>query len=125
MQTNGQSMTRCSFIGKGGMKMKKNHHPYQRFYHRLTPALVSKVEEFRLLGYESVQLDSLWNYFIKKKWKNAQQDVRIYQLVSDIIALKPGDFMNYATVEAYRSSPLLTDQNREEIQYLFHPQKER
>ncbi|MBE3569879.1 MAG: post-transcriptional regulator [Bacillales bacterium] len=104
--------------------MKKNHHPYERYYHRLKPALVSKVEEFRLLGYGAVQLDSLWNYFIKKKWKNAQQDIRIYQLVSDIIALKPGDFMNYATVESYRSSSLLTEQNREEIQNLFHSKKE-
>jgi hypothetical protein len=104
--------------------MKKNHHPYERYYHRLKPALVSKVEEFRLLGYGAVQPDSLWDYFIKKKWRNVQQDIRIYQLVSDIIALKPGDFMNYATVEAFRSSPLLTEQNQEEIQNLFHSKKE-
>jgi len=63
--------------------------------------------------------------FHQEKMEECPTRCRIYQLVSDIIALKPGDFMNYATVEAYRSSPLLTDQNREEIQYLFHPQKER
>ena len=104
--------------------MKKNHHPYQRYYHRLKPALVSKVEEFRLLGYGAIDMDSLWNYFIKKKWRNIQQDMRIYELVSDIISLKPGDFMNYAQVEAYRSSSIFTEQNQKQLQALFHFKKE-
>ncbi len=47
----------------------------------------------------------------------------MYQLVADIVSTKPVDYMNFATVEAYRSPNWLEEVNHEELQELFRPKK--
>ncbi|MDQ0214588.1 hypothetical protein J2S13_000984 [Oikeobacillus pervagus] len=104
--------------------MKKEGHPYDRFFYKLKPALYSKAEELELLGYDQIEVDSLWEYLTKKKWKKYESDVRVYQLVSDILSIKPGDYMNYKTIEAFRSPNWFTEINEEELQQLLQPNKQ-
>ncbi|MBM7648990.1 hypothetical protein JOC78_001940 [Bacillus ectoiniformans] len=96
-------------------------HPYEQYFHQLLPALTSKVEEFRLLEYGTIDIASLWDYLLKKKWKKPVEGVHMYSLVSDIVSMKPGDFMNYATIEAFRSPDWLEEVNQEELQELLYP----
>jgi hypothetical protein len=43
---------------------------------------------------------------LNKKWKN-RKDVQIHELAGDILSVKIGEFMNYATVESFKTSNLL------------------
>ncbi|BCB04959.1 post-transcriptional regulator [Bacillus sp. KH172YL63] len=103
--------------------MKNNQHPYDRFYDSLLPALESKVEEFDILGYGKATVDRLWAYLTKKKWKKPETDVKIFQLVSDVLTVKPGEYMNFETMEAYHSPNWFAEVNEEELNELLHPKK--
>lgn len=98
-------------------------HPYNKYFHSLLPALKSKVEEFRLLNYGTIDIPSLWEYLTKKKWRKPEEDVHVYELVADILSIMPGDYMNYATIEAYRSANLFEEVNEEEWQELLGSKK--
>jgi hypothetical protein len=105
--------------------MKTNQHPYDRFYDSLEPALSSKVEEFEILGYGKANVERLWAYLTKKKWKKPEMDVKLFQLVNDVLTVKPGEYMNFETVEAYRSPNWFEDINEEELNELLRPGKKR
>lgn len=98
-------------------------HPYDIYYRKLLPALVSKVEEFKLFEYETVSLQTLWHYLTKKKWKAVQEEPAVSKLVSDILAVKPGDYMNFTQVSAYKSLEWDTPLSEEEMTKLFEPRK--
>ncbi|XXM73607.1 post-transcriptional regulator [Lysinibacillus sphaericus] len=105
--------------------MKANQHPYDRFYDSLVPALSSKVEEFELLGYGRADIERLWAYLTKKKWKKPEVHVKTYQLVSDVLTVKPGEYMSFETVEAYRSPNWFEEVNEEELNELLRPGRKR
>ena len=79
-------------------------HEYDRFPSRGTTCVKSKLEEFFVLGYGSIKEDGLWEFLTKKKWKKMNEDIRLYEIVDDILSVKLGEYMNYATVEAFKSS---------------------
>ncbi len=99
-------------------------HPYEKYFQLLLPALKSKVEEFRLLEYGAIDIPSLWGYLLRKKWKKPKDEARVHKLVADIVSTTPGDYMNYAQLEAYRSSNWLEEINEEELQELLGPKKQ-
>lgn len=47
----------------------ENSHVNENNRTQVQPVLKSKLEEFRLLGVDSVTEQGLWEYLIKKKWK--------------------------------------------------------
>lgn len=102
----------------------EGHHPYEKYYEELEPVIKSKAEEFTVIGYGAVEMKDLWNYLMKKKWKNAKtDDVHMYSLVSDILSVKPGDFMSFMAVEAYRSPDWFADLDEAELDELLNPDK--
>lgn len=91
--------------------MEKNHS-YNHFRTQVTPALTSKLEEFRLLGYDSVSADGLWEFLLKKKWKKVKEEIRIYEIIEDILAIKVSDFISYTTIETYKNNDFnMEDEN--------------
>ncbi|MGI8383225.1 post-transcriptional regulator [Robertmurraya sp. P23] len=96
------------------MEMDKS---YDRFRKEVHPALISKIEEFSLLGYGTISQDSLWEFLSKKKWRKPKEDVKVYEVVSDILSVNVGEYMNYATVEAFKSDEfsLANDEERREL----------
>lgn len=78
-------------------------HPADLYKDHVRPFLYSKLEEFKILGYDDVELESLWSYLTDKKWKK-KTELSIYELASDILSVKIGEFMNYATVESFKTS---------------------
>lgn len=60
----------------------------------------SKAEELQLLGYDHVQAKEVWNCVSSKYVKHGQPS--LHQLVSDILSLRPTQFMNYLMLSAYK-----------------------
>lgn len=96
----------------------KVEHIYDQFRGKVQPALESKASEFRVLGYETITPDEIWTYLIEKKWRRLKENIHLYEVVADILALKVGDYMNYATVEAFREADIFSI-SEEERKALF------
>lgn len=77
-------------------------HPYEKFRSEMVLALESKQEEFQLLGYPEVEVNDIWMYLTKKKWKKPNLEIRSYEVFQDIMSIKVADYMNYVTIEALR-----------------------
>ena len=48
-------------------------HPADLYKDHLKPFLRSKTEEFRILGYDDIEIEELWSYLLNKKWKNRNE----------------------------------------------------
>lgn len=81
-----------------------NAHLYDQFREQVQPALLAKVGEFRISGYETIKADEIWTFLIEKKWRRPKENIHLYEVVSDILSIKIGDYMNYATVEAFKKA---------------------
>jgi hypothetical protein len=79
-------------------------HKYDHFRILVQPAIQSKVEELSLLGYGTYLESQIWDFLVKKKWKRPKEEIFIYEIVEEILSLKPGEFMSFQTVEALKSS---------------------
>ncbi|WP_338777338.1 post-transcriptional regulator [Metabacillus sp. FJAT-52054] len=77
-------------------------HPAELYRHHVRPFMKSKLEEFMILGYDHVSEQELWTYLLKKKWKS-KEELMIYKMVSDIMSVRAGEFMNFAAVESYKA----------------------
>lgn len=84
-------------------------HAYDSFRKEVQPALTCKVDEFALLGYETISEDELWEFLKIKKWRKAKEEVKIYEIVSDIMSIKVGEYMTYASVEAMKNEEFSLD----------------
>ncbi len=93
-------------------------HEFERFRNQVIPALKSKVEELSLLGYGTVREEQLWEFLTHKKWKKVKEDKKLYEIIDDILSVKPGEYMNYASVEALKLSEFSFD-NEEELRELL------
>jgi hypothetical protein len=99
------------------------NHPYDAYYNKLLPALISKVEEFRLMNYETAEADMLWRYLVNKKWKSMDVDRSLSRLVGDILSVKPGEYMNYTQITAFKTPEWNDPLSGEELASLFAPPK--
>jgi hypothetical protein len=88
-------------------------HRYDEYRDQVTPALNSKKEEFELFGYGSVSEQQLWDFLVQKKWKKPKDEMRLYEIVAEILAVQPGEFMNYTTVEAFKLGSFALDDEDE------------
>jgi hypothetical protein len=68
------------------------------------PAMRSKMEEFRLFGYEEVTEEIVWQFLLQKKWKKRSiEELKLYELVNDILAVKISEVMNFMTMEVFKN----------------------
>ncbi len=90
-----------------------NSRIFDQLRTQLQPALASKLEEFSLLGYDSVTENELWKFLVKKKWKKVKEEIRIYEMIQDILSVKVSDYMSFATIEAYKAPEFSFDDENE------------
>ncbi|PLS01271.1 post-transcriptional regulator [Neobacillus cucumis] len=95
-----------------------NGHMNGEFRTEVQPALKSKLEEFRLLGMESVSEQELWGFLVKKKWKKVKHEMRLYEMIQEILSVKASDYLNFITIESYKSSEFSLE-NEEELKELL------
>ncbi|WP_240376464.1 post-transcriptional regulator [Bacillus piscicola] len=67
------------------------------------PALVSKWEEFRLLGYTQATKEEIWLCVLEKLHKRGEP-VRLHALINTILSLRLSEFMTRITVQSYQES---------------------
>ena len=82
----------------------ENSHVFNQFRSKVEPVLVSKLEEFKLLGYDSVSQEGLWEFLTRKKWKKVKDEKRLYEIVDDILSVKVSDFISFTTIETYKNN---------------------
>lgn len=89
-----------------------------KYRNEVEPALKSKQEEFLILGYDQFTEDDIWNYLMKKKWIKLKSELKLHEIVQQILALKIGDFMNFRTVEAFKETEFSME-NQEDLMELL------
>ena len=72
-------------------------------YERLKPALISKKEEMKRLGYPYINEEDIWNYLKETNWKKSV-DLELYQMVSDIMNADNELVNDYLTEKLYSRS---------------------
>ena len=72
-------------------------------YERLKPALISKKEEMKRLGYPYIKEEDIWNYLKETKWEKSV-DLELYQMVSDIMNADNELVNDYLTEKLYSRS---------------------
>ncbi|WP_040207834.1 post-transcriptional regulator [Neobacillus jeddahensis] len=90
-----------------------NSHVNEHFRTQVQPALASKLREFRLLGIDSVAENEFWDFLVKKKWKKVKDEMRLYEIIQDILSVKVSDYINFATIESYKTSEFSFDDGDE------------
>ena len=56
----------------------------EQLYERLKPALKTKQSEMKLVGYNYIKIDDIWNYLKEIKWKSAS-GLSLYEMVNDVL----------------------------------------
>ncbi|MCP3030426.1 post-transcriptional regulator [Halobacillus sp. A1] len=84
----------------------KEIKPVSEWKETLTPVLLSKQDEFRLLGYRSATAEDIWRCVNKKLWKN-NPEKRLHEAVQDVLHLSNNQYVSYITVEAYQNDDLM------------------
>lgn len=66
---------------------------------KFSEILESKMDEFHILGYDSIGVKEIWQCVISKYKKNWPKE---HQLVNDIYSLKPTQLMNWLQMQAFQ-----------------------
>ncbi|KON86920.1 post-transcriptional regulator [Sporosarcina globispora] len=93
-------------------------HEYDYFRTAVKPALESKLDEFQLLGYKQVTEEGLWGFLAKKKWKKPKENVRLFEIVEEIMEVKVSEYIHYATIEAFKGADFAFDNEEERKELL-------
>lgn len=56
----------------------------KELYDRLTPALSTKCNEMKRVGYSYIKEEDIWNYFKEIKWRKAV-DLSLHEMVNDVL----------------------------------------
>ncbi|PGS46121.1 post-transcriptional regulator [Bacillus sp. AFS041924] len=83
--------------------MSTFHQQAAEFKPTLQVVFESKLDEFRMLGFDTVSEDDLWECLVKTIWRKKEDEPRLFQLVEDILSLTVNDYMNYIRIEAFKS----------------------
>ncbi|WP_088044342.1 post-transcriptional regulator [Bacillus sp. EAC] len=79
------------------------HEQVAEFKPKLRVVLESKLEEFKMLGYDTVSGEELWQCLEKTLWRKNEEEPKLFQLVEDILSLTVNDYMNFIRIESFKS----------------------
>jgi hypothetical protein len=95
---------------------------YEDLFQLVQPALESKIHEFRLYNYNSVKEADIWQYCINKKWRKRDiMDMRVSEMVNDVLAVSPAQFMTHTQIEDFKTSNWFSELNEGSLQALLNP----
>ena len=70
----------------------------KELYERLLPALNTKIAELKRYDLDYIKKEDIWNYLKMTKWEKAT-DLKLYQMVDDILNLDNDKIDNYVKEE--------------------------
>jgi len=95
---------------------------YTDQYDTVLPALESKMEEFRYFGYDTFSTEDLWQYCVKKKWRKKDiGEMRLYEMVGDIMEMTASEFVAYHQIEGFKGDDWFSDMKQEDLEQLLRP----
>ncbi|MFF3025060.1 post-transcriptional regulator [Gottfriedia sp. NPDC057948] len=83
--------------------MSTFHQQAAEFKPQLQVVIESKLDEFRMLGFDTVSGDDLWVCLERTLWRKKEDEPKLFQMVEDILSLTVNDYMNYIRIEAFKS----------------------
>lgn len=87
-----------------------NESQWEKWKLEVEPVLVSKVEEWHLLGYKRATIDDVWDCFKAKLPRiEVPETITLSWLVGEIFHLKANDYMNWLTLQSYKAPSLFKD----------------
>lgn len=77
------------------------------------PVLISKKEEFHLLGYDTATTEEIWDCLLAKL-ERRKTEYQLHQFVDEIFKLSLNEYMNWLTISAVTTTniDLLDEENR-------------
>lgn len=91
-------------------------------YDTVLPALESKCAEFHYFQYDTFTPEDLWNYCIQKKWKKRDVgEMRLHEMVNDIMEMTASEFVAYHQVEGLRGGNWFSDMKHDDLEQLLRP----
>ncbi|MTD29701.1 post-transcriptional regulator [Planomicrobium sp. YIM 101495] len=97
-------------------------HKFTDQFDIVLPVLQSKCSEFRFFEYDTVTPEDVWQYCIKKKWKKKDiGDMRLHEMVNDILALSPADYLTYHQIEGFKGDQWFSAEGAKELELLLRP----
>ena len=81
-----------------------NLEQVQAWKEHVYPVLISKAEEFQLLGYESVTPENIWDCMLAKLKRRKKEEYMLHQLVNEIFKLSANEYMNWLSIQAVAST---------------------
>ena len=97
---------------------------HEQLFDHVRPAIESKRNEFHFYGYTTVTATDIWKYCVQKKWRKRDiPEMRIHELLNDVMELTPAEYMTYTQIEEQRGSDWFSDLNSDELQLLLSPKK--
>ena len=66
----------------------------QELYDRVKPALYSKLNEIKALGFNMVSEVDIWNYLVENSWKK-RTNLELSDIISDILYANNSDINDY------------------------------
>ena len=96
----------------------KVNRDYESFHILVKPALLSKQEEFLLLGYDNVSQADIWTFLLKKKWRKGDHEMKLFEVVQSILSIKVGELINFMSVEALKDAEFTFENEEERVKLL-------
>lgn len=66
----------------------------EELYNRLVPAMITKVNELKLVGINYITVDDIWNYLKKHKWSKGN-NLTLSECVDDILNTSDLEYRKY------------------------------
>ncbi len=94
----------------------------RNYLKKIRPAIDSKIEEFKHFQYDAITAEELWRFCVEKKWrkKNIEQ-LRLYEVIATIFAVRPSDIVSFNQVEFLQSNDWFAEVNTDELKLLLGP----
>lgn len=101
--------------------MIKGEHE-QRLFEQVDLVLESKIEEFEYYEFKKVTKDDLWAFAKRKFWKKKSfEDLSLHQVIADIYAIAPSNYMSLTQVEQFKSENWFSELKKEDLEQLLNP----
>ncbi|NLY79317.1 MAG: hypothetical protein GX072_05325 [Lysinibacillus sp.] len=95
---------------------------YKRLFHHVKPVLESKLEEFKLNGYEQISIEDIWNFCLQKKWrKKNMNEIRTFEVVETIFSLKASEIVSFFQIQQFQTTDWFSEFKQEELKELLNP----
>lgn len=95
---------------------------FEQLYKKVLPVLQSKMEEIKYYEYDGISSEDLWNFCIQKKWRKQKvEDLRVYEIVETIYAIKASEIVSHFQIQQFHSANWFSDVSQEELQELLKP----